>query len=627
MVSVEPIFFFFSAFDNFFFFFFFFSQKGQDGSKLEQKNKSAFASLLTRRSSEPPTTNATAHNEYTSTSRNVNDSPVLGLRSNIASLGSRLKAAGSLATMKISSSAASLSSGSGNSIAKSHRIDPLQPIFLLSSLQLFAESAGALALRVASSQHAIETSVVKLSVVCATRVNDLAMALQRVHFLQVNAAVVDSLYRETSAATRSLELLFNQTVQLDQQMNALLEGRWSDSADQVDGARALAASLAPRAPMWTQYESVHSLYVTNDAAAKEVQRTWGELIPQWPANKGFVWVRQLWARGVPPEFRAIVWCDAIGNDVMVTQSEYALYCELIEAKVVDERNTRAAHHAAYRRLVETEQSKAGAPDASRAPAPAAATPAVDAIASELRMVSVDVPRTFGELQIFGDGTAIPSDLNPAASKLRRVVLAASLRPGSPGYCQGMTHIAAMLLLYMDEFDAYMCLVNLLERHFFHSLFAMDIEQLQRHLSLYDAFFAVRLPDVYAHLRSLGVLTSAYALDWFMTLFGKALEHRCCARVIDMFLLEGESFLFRVALAILTLQRRRLLGAEIENVSRILKDTPFLDEKLIFDTIDESVAVSPDIAEAVEKLEAEEKLRRRRARREATLASIDALKTD
>jgi hypothetical protein len=112
---------------------------------------------------------------------------------------------------------------------------------------------------------------------------------------------------------------------------------------------ALAASLAPRTLMWTQYESVRSLYA-NDAAS-ESQRTWSELIPQWPANKGFVWVRQLWARGVPPEFRAIVWCDAIGNDVMVTQSEYALYCELIEAKVIDERNTRAAHHAAYRRQV------------------------------------------------------------------------------------------------------------------------------------------------------------------------------------------------------------------------------------------------------------------------------------
>jgi hypothetical protein len=493
---------------------------------------------------------------------------------------------------------------------------------MLNSLQLFAESAGALALRVAASQLA----VVKLSVASASRVTDLASALQKVHFLQVNASVVDSLYREISAATRSLELLFNQTVQLDQQMNLLLEGRSREHDDNADGgASALAASLAPRTLMWTQYDSVRNLYA-NDVAS-ESQRTWSELIPQWPANKGFVWVRQLWARGVPPEFRAIVWCDAIGNDVMVTQSEYALYCELIEAKVIDERTTRAAHHAAYRRQV----VGGGGDQASAADSPPVASrvsvPAVpDAIAAELRLVSVDVPRTFGELQIFGDGSAIPNELNEAASKLRRVVLAASLRPGSPGYCQGMTHIAAMLLLYMDEFDAFACLVNLLERHFFHSLFAMDIDQLQRHLALYDAFFAVRLPDVYAHLRALGVRTSAYALDWFMTLFGKALEHRCCARVFDAFLLEGESFLFRVALAILTLQRRRLLGAEIENVSRILKDTPFLDEKLIFDTIEESVAVSPDTADAVEKLEAEEKLRRRRARREATLASIDALKS-
>jgi hypothetical protein len=129
---------------------------------LEQKGKSKIASLLTRRSSEPPATSeaggeATNAEEYTSTSRSVVDSPVLGLRSNIASLGSRLRAAGSLASLKLASSTSSLTSGSGNSIAKSHRIDALQPIFMLNSLQLFAESAGALALRVAASQLALET--------------------------------------------------------------------------------------------------------------------------------------------------------------------------------------------------------------------------------------------------------------------------------------------------------------------------------------------------------------------------------------------------------------------------------------------------------------------------------------
>jgi hypothetical protein len=139
---------------------------------------------------------------------------------------------------------------------------------MLNSLQLFAESAGALALRVAASQLALETAVVKLSVASASRVTDLASALQKVHFLQVNASVVDSLYREISAATRSLELLFNQTVQLDQQMNLLLEGRSREHDDNADGgASALAASLAPRTLMWTQYDSVRNLYA-NDVASE-----------------------------------------------------------------------------------------------------------------------------------------------------------------------------------------------------------------------------------------------------------------------------------------------------------------------------------------------------------------------
>lgn len=557
---------------------------------------SKLSSLLTRRSSEPSVA-ATDEKQYTVASQ----SPVLVSRASLSALGTRI--ANKLTAVAPSASFAS------SSPAQSLQVDPLNPLFALNSLQSFAERAEQRAVRVARKQAALDSAVVALNVACAARVSEFAALLQRVHFLQVNAAVVDSLQREASAALRSVELLCSQTALLEREL------------DLVSSSSSSSSLLLPRAPMWTQYESVRSLYSNSN---DDNYRTWAELIPTWSASKGVVWVRQLWTRGVPPDFRATVWCDAIGNDLMLTRSEYASLCALIDAKLVGERAARAEHQAEYRRVVASEALARETGTAVLAvPASPAAT-AVDAVASELRMVSVDVPRTFGELKIFGDGsaTAPAHELNAAACALRRVVLAASLRPGSPGYCQGMTHIAAMLLLYMDEFDAYVCLVNLIERHFFHSLFAMDLDQLNRHLALYDALFAARLPDVYAHLRALGVRTSAYALDWFMTLFGKALEHRCCARVFDVFMLEGETFLFRVAIAILSLQRRRLLNAEIEHVSRILKDTPFLDEALLFGTIDESVAPAPDVADAVERIEAADRDRRRRLRHDAALASIN-----
>jgi hypothetical protein len=604
---------------------------GQDQSKAKNSTKGVaaptkLAHLLTRRTSEPAKSESNSADDasYTSASRSLHDSdsPVLVSRSSLPSiaLGRGLKLSGSLASRLSASLSSSLSSSSSaaaaaQSIAKSHRIDALDPLFMLNSLHTFAERAEQRCARIARKQAALDTAIVAVNLASANRVNEVSLLLLRIHHLQVNAAVVDSLQREASAALRSLELLFNQAVQIARELDI--------SAGEQADVNALAASLSPRTLMWTQHDTVRALFTAD--VSSESYRTWTELAPTWSAHRGLVWVRQLWVRGVPPAFRATVWCDAIGNDCTVTRGEYAALCALIDEKIDGERAVRAEHHAVYQRVVASEAlARSGAPSAAAAATPSAAVSLPpDAVANELRMVTVDVPRTLGELKIFGVGAAGSSsgELNDAACKLRRVTLAASLRPGSPGYCQGMTHIAAMLLLYMDEFDAFVCLANLLERHFFRSLFAMDLEQLQRHLELYDSFFASRLPDVYAHLRALGVRTSAYALDWFMTLFGKALEHRCCSRVFDVFVLEGEAFLFRVAVALLSLQRRRLLNAEIEHVTRILKDTPFIDEALLFGTIEETAAPSSDIVDAVERIEAGERERRRRARHDAALAKM------
>jgi hypothetical protein len=49
----------------------------------------------------------------------------------------------------------------------------------------------------------------------------------------------------------------------------------------------------------------------------------------------------------------------------------------------------------------------------------------------------------------------------------------------------MSHIAAMLLLYMDEFDAFVCFANLLERRFFRALYALDLEAIAHHVTHYE----------------------------------------------------------------------------------------------------------------------------------------------
>lgn len=45
---------------------------------------------------------------------------------------------------------------------------------------------------------------------------------------------------------------------------------------------------------------------------------------------------------------------------------------------------------------------------------------------------------------------------------------------TPGYSQGMTHVAGMLLLHMNEVEAFISLSNLMDMHLFVALFKLDL---------------------------------------------------------------------------------------------------------------------------------------------------------
>lgn len=86
-------------------------------------------------------------------------------------------------------------------------------------------------------------------------------------------------------------------------------------------------------------------------------------------------------------------------------------------------------------------------------------------------------------------------------------------------------------------------------------------QILKHLKIYDLLFAKTLREVHAHFAALSVSPESYLLDWFMTLFSRALPFDAASRLWDCYLIEGEVFLFRAALALLHLHRKSLKQGE------------------------------------------------------------------
>ena len=60
-----------------------------------------------------------------------------------------------------------------------------------------------------------------------------------------------------------------------------------------------------------------------------------------------------------------------------------------------------------------------------------------------------------------------------------------------------------------------------------------------------------LPELHAHFQALEIETAFFLTDWMLTGFVKNLDFQIACRLWDNLILDGEVFLFRTGLALLT----------------------------------------------------------------------------
>lgn len=73
----------------------------------------------------------------------------------------------------------------------------------------------------------------------------------------------------------------------------------------------------------------------------------------------------------------------------------------------------------------------------------------------------------------------------------------------------------------------------------------------------------QLPEMHVHFQSQGFQTTMYASSWFLTLYTTTLTLPLSSRIMDVFLSEGMEFIFKVALALLTMGKDTLLSLDME----------------------------------------------------------------
>lgn len=79
-----------------------------------------------------------------------------------------------------------------------------------------------------------------------------------------------------------------------------------------------------------------------------------------------------------------------------------------------------------------------------------------------------------------------------------------------------------------------------------------------------------MPKIYFNFKQHQISPGAYLPDWLIPLFLDHLPFEACARLWDILLLEGDSFLFRAALAVLAVLEPRLFFPDRQELLDLLR---------------------------------------------------------
>lgn len=178
-------------------------------------------------------------------------------------------------------------------------------------------------------------------------------------------------------------------------------------------------------------------------------------------------------------------------------------------------------------------------------------------------IEKDLNRSLPEYPAYQDEEGI--------ERLRRVLTVYSWKNPDVGYCQAMNIVAAALLIYMSEEQAFWCLSLvcdiMLPGYYSKTMYGTLLDQ-----KVFEELVRKTMPILWEHIDKNDIQLSVVSLPWFLSLFINSMPLVFAFRIMDIFFMEGPKTLFQVALAILRINGEELLDATDDGLFiSILKD--------------------------------------------------------
>ncbi|KAJ1507054.1 hypothetical protein HMI55_000927 [Coelomomyces lativittatus] len=182
------------------------------------------------------------------------------------------------------------------------------------------------------------------------------------------------------------------------------------------------------------------------------------------------------------------------------------------------------------------------------------------------LIQNDISRTFPQLGLFQED-------GPLALPLTRVLGAFACYRSDIGYVQGMSFLAATLLVNMDEYTAFQTLCHMFQQKqgILTTFYKLDLTKIHMYFHVFHHFLQLWAPFLHSHFDQLGLVPEYYLYEWFLCMFSKPLPLEVAHRVWDLYFCFGDVALFRIGLGLLCFYETRLGGLGFEEaITDVLK---------------------------------------------------------
>jgi len=256
---------------------------------------------------------------------------------------------------------------------------------------------------------------------------------------------------------------------------------------------------------------------------------------------------------IPAKYRCKAWPLLIGNPLKIKRSIYDQYCKLLEKNPIDPQVTY--------------------------------------------LIKEDLVRTYPTFKSFNKGEALNAELQCLLELFHFA------RPDI-GYVQGMAYPASMLLLHMDRYHAFKCMVNMIAASpFFVSLYNFKLDRLQLVFKAFHYYLKQKCPAAHKHLLKMNVQAETFLVEWYYTLFCRTFTIHDAAQIWDVYFAEGEVVFLRVALRIFQAIEPQLIK---KNFSQTLQFIRSCTADIDIDTIFKNMQYSKMTPDRLERFYEKEK---------------------